>query len=187
MRSSALKASDRVLVRNLTPRGKPGKPRSFREKDVHIVVKRHGDSSPVYDVKPKIGTGAIHTCIAITYLLMISFNLIHGKIFLRLQEIDHMLNIRVTQQLLPAMTMMMWSDDLPHPVPVFDHGCRSLLCQCVLAPSLKFLLTLDSCILEKVLRYLPLASYLQYLCGWYHKLFLFSQIIVLKVKDLLYF
>ena len=75
----------------------------------------------------------------------------------------------------------------PPIIMVFDHSCRSLLCQCVLAPSLKFLLTLDSCILEKVLRYLPLASYLQYWCGWYHKLFLFSQIIALKVKDLLYF
>ena len=61
MRSSALKIGDRVLVRNLTPRGGPGNLRTFWEKDVYVVVKRHGGSSPVYDVKQETGTGTTRT------------------------------------------------------------------------------------------------------------------------------
>ena len=198
VRSSALKAGDRVLARNLTPRGRLGKLRSFWEKDVHIVVKRHGDSSPVYDVKPEIGTGAICT-LHRNHLLVCDF--LQPDTWEDLPQItrnrpyaQHTRNTAASSNDDDDDDVES-DDDLPHSVPdggvrqnigepnmVFDHGCWSLLCQCVPAPSLKFLLTLDSCILEKVLRYLPLASYLQYLCGWYHKLFLFSQIIVLKLK-----
>ena len=57
MRSSALQVGDRVLVRNLTPRGGPGKLRSFWEDKIHEVVARKGEGSPVYDVRPESSQG----------------------------------------------------------------------------------------------------------------------------------
>ena len=53
MRSSALQVGDRVLVRNLTPRGGPGKLCAFWEDKIHVVVARKGEGSPVYDVRPE--------------------------------------------------------------------------------------------------------------------------------------
>ena len=61
MRSSALQVGDRVLVRNLTPRGGPGKLRSFWEDKIHVVVARKGGGSPVYDVRPESSQGPSRT------------------------------------------------------------------------------------------------------------------------------
>jgi hypothetical protein len=52
IRSTVLSPGDRVLVRNLTPRGGPGKLRGFWEDEIHVVVSRKGPESPVYDIKP---------------------------------------------------------------------------------------------------------------------------------------
>ncbi|KAL9966865.1 hypothetical protein ACROYT_G024998 [Oculina patagonica] len=61
VRSSALEVGDRVLVRNLTPRGGPGKLRAFWEDEIHVVIARKGERSPVYDVRPESGEGHILT------------------------------------------------------------------------------------------------------------------------------
>ena len=46
-----------MLVRNLSERGGPGKPRSHWEDRIHVVVSRKGEDSPVYQVKPDTGLG----------------------------------------------------------------------------------------------------------------------------------
>lgn len=57
VKSSALYPGDRVLVRNMTPRGGPGKLRNHWENTIHTVVRQVGNDVPVYELKPEQGQG----------------------------------------------------------------------------------------------------------------------------------
>lgn len=57
--SAVLSPGDRVLVRNMSERGGPGKLRSYWENQIHIVVSQKGEGTPVYEVRPERGTGRI--------------------------------------------------------------------------------------------------------------------------------
>jgi len=61
VRYSALLPGDRVLVRNLTPRGGPGKLRNHWEDVVHTVVRQVSKDIPVYELKPERGKGRSRT------------------------------------------------------------------------------------------------------------------------------
>ena len=58
-KSIDLHPNDRLLVRNLSERGGPGKLRSYREQDIYVVLRRRDALSPVYEIKRENGTGPV--------------------------------------------------------------------------------------------------------------------------------
>ncbi|KAL6461004.1 hypothetical protein MHYP_G00309700 [Metynnis hypsauchen] len=57
VRGSVLQEGDRVLVRNMTPRGGTGKLRNHWEERIHKVVRQVTKDVPVYEVVPEQGKG----------------------------------------------------------------------------------------------------------------------------------
>ena len=56
VRHTALCEGDRVLVRNMTERGGPGKLRSYWEREIYVVTQKRKDM-PVYEVQPESVNG----------------------------------------------------------------------------------------------------------------------------------
>ncbi|KAI3369245.1 hypothetical protein L3Q82_007788 [Scortum barcoo] len=57
VKSSVLHPGDRVLIRNMTPRGGPGKLRNHWEDVVHTVVRQVSKDIPLYELRPEKGKG----------------------------------------------------------------------------------------------------------------------------------
>ncbi len=68
VRGSVLCPGDRVLVKNLTPRGGTGKLRNHWEDVVHTVVRQVGGEGPIYEVRPE--QGKARSCVLHRNILM---------------------------------------------------------------------------------------------------------------------
>ena len=52
-----LQVGSRVLVRNVTERGGPGKIRSYWEDNIYVIKGQKGEDSPLFEVEPECGRG----------------------------------------------------------------------------------------------------------------------------------
>jgi len=74
--SLLLQPAERVLIKNLTPRGGPGKLRNYWENTVHTVVRQVQPDMLIYEVRPERGKGRsrvlhrnlTYSCPVTTYL-----------------------------------------------------------------------------------------------------------------------
>ena len=60
-KSAVLEPNDRVLLRNLTPRGGPGKLRNYWESKIYRVLSSVGDSGVVYKIQSEGKSGPVKT------------------------------------------------------------------------------------------------------------------------------
>ncbi len=72
-RSTLLSPGDHVLVRNLTPRGGPGKFRNYWEDLIQVVVKQVGKDVPIYELRPEHGKGRLRVIHRNLLLLIINY------------------------------------------------------------------------------------------------------------------
>ena len=118
VRFSNLQPGDRVLVRNLSERGGPGKLRSHWEQEVHIIVEQKGDL-PVYEVTPKGRKGKSRTLV--TSCKVICQNLL-PSVPMREGEDQSLLTIEKKRFVIMVVTVEMRGSSLVSHPPSWKCG-----------------------------------------------------------------